>query len=403
MSESSAGIRTFAYRAQTFDGHPISGTIDAPDLSEAQRLLTNLRLRVVEVDQGDKPARPRPLRGDDFIAFNQQLAQLTAAGLPIEHGLRLIAEDTRSGRLAQTIHLVVAELERGVPLGEAFEKHRGNFPPLYGKIVSAGVRTNNLSAMLLNLGRHMDLVARLRGMLWRALSYPIVVLASLMLILIFLGIVIIPQFANLYQGFGVQLPGFTALLLSVSKYFPVLAIILLILIVMGPVVWQILRLIGYDRQAVDRLVLPMPLIGPVMERNLIARWCDAVRLGVFAGLDLPGAIDLAGEAIGSPVLRRDGEKLTAAIASGRKLDQAERTRVLPATVAAAMSLATENRDLPVMLGTLSEMYQQQAESRLSVIPAVLTPMLILVVGLVILMVILGLFLPFLTLIRVLTG
>jgi type II secretory pathway component PulF len=394
---------TFAYQAQTVEGTALSGTIDAVDLDQAGRLLANLRLRVIQIEPVRKPARAKPLSGEDFRAFNQQLSQLTAAGLPIEHGLKLIARDMRSGQLARTINEVVAELERGVPLGEAFDKHASRFPPLYGKLITAGVRTNNLSGMLLNLGRHMEMLNRLRGMIWRAISYPIMVILALGVVLLFLSFVVIPQFAQMYRGFGIQLPGATAVLIESSRWLPWVVIGVLAVVLLAPLLWQWVRLMGMEQAVTERVLLPMPLIGPVLQRNMIARWCDAVKLGVQSGMDLPAAIDLAGEAIGSSALRDDGRKLTSALAAGKPVEQAETTRVLPATVAAVMSLGSEQHDLPTMMGTLSDMYQQQAETRLVMIPGVLTPILIIIVAIILGFVIGGLFLPFVTLIRALTG
>jgi type IV pilus assembly protein PilC len=403
MTETTDVPITFAYQAQTLEGSAISGTIDAPDLDQASRQLASLRLRVIQIEPVRRPARGRPLKGDDFLAFNQQLTQLTSAGLPVEHGLKLIARDMRSGRLSRTIEDVVTELERGTPLGEAFEKHHNRFPPLYGKLVSAGVRTNNLSGMLLNLGRHMELLTRLRGMLWRALSYPAMVMAALGVVLIFLGLVVIPQFGDLYRGFGIALPRATAALMAAARWVPWVVIALLALIVLSPLIWQIIRLIGIDRHIVDHIGVPLPLVGPVLERNLIARWCDAVRLGVQAGMDLPGAIELAGDAVGSPRIRADGRRLVDALAAGQPLEHAQPTRLLPATVAAVISLGSQQHDLPTMLGTLSQMYQQQAETRLAMIPGVLTPILIIAISIIIGVVIAALFLPFLTLLRALMG
>ena len=404
MNQATELPTTFAYQAQTLDGAAISGTIDAPSLDHASRQLLGLRLRVIEIEPVGRPAaKAKALRGADFLAFNQQLTQLTAAGLPVEHGLKLIARDMRSGRLSRTIEEVVAELERGTPLGEAFEKFQQRFPPLYGKLVAAGVRTNNLSGMLLNLGRHMELVTRLRSMLWRALSYPAMVMAALGVVLIFLGFVVIPQFGSLYRGFGIQLPGATTALMAAARWVPWVIIILLALIVLSPLIWQIVRLMGIDRPIVDHLIIPLPLVGPVLERNLIARWCDAVRLGVQAGLDLPAAIDLAGDAVGSPTLREDGQKLSDALAKGQPLDQAQPTRLLPTTVTTVIALGSQQHDLPNMLGTLSQMYQQQAETRLAMIPGVLTPILIIFISIVIGVVVAALFIPFLSLLRALMG
>src|SRR5436305_728989 len=179
----------FSYQAQTDEGLRLSGTIDAGDAESAMERLQALRLRVVELSPA-APVRGKAIRGDAFLAFNQQLAQLTAAGLPVEQGLRLIAADVRSGRLARTIRQVAEELERGVPLA-----------------------------------------------------------------------------------------------------------------------WQVLRSTGREGGIVERLVMPLPLVGPVLRFALVARWCDAARLAVSAGLDLPAAIEMAADATGSKGLAEDGREM----------------------------------------------------------------------------------------------
>jgi type IV pilus assembly protein PilC len=392
----------FAYQAQTVDGLAVSGTIDAPNLDEAGRLLLTLRLRVLQIEPVRRPARAKPLRGDDFLAFNQQLTHLTSSGLPVEHGLRLIAQDMRSGRLGETVRQVAQELERGTPLGEAFEKHHTKFPPLYGKLVAAGVRTNNLPGMLMSLGRHVELIMRLRAMLWRAAAYPIMVMGGLILIVIFLGVFVLPKFEAIFQDFGTKLPAITMLLLSIPRMMPAMIAIAAVLFIGVPLLWIVFRMVGWDRAIVDYVVLPLPLIGSVVKRNMIARWCDAARLGVQSGLDLPAAIDLAGDAVGSPMLKRDGYELSAAVQAGETPDRVS-TRMLPATVAAAMTLTSDQHDLGSTLGTLSEMYQQQAETRLSMLPGLLTPLMIIIIAGVIGFVILGLFAPFITLIQNIAG
>ncbi|MDQ3440397.1 MAG: type II secretion system F family protein [Planctomycetota bacterium] len=395
---------SFAYEAQTEQGQPLSGTIDAPDAEHASNLLQSLRVRVLRIDPVGFAARSAPLRGEDFASFNQQLAHLTAAGLPVEHGLRLIAQDMRSGRLAETIRTVAGELERGTPMGEAFDRHREKFPPLYGRLVEAGVRSGNLSGMLLNLGRHLELVNRLRGMMWRATAYPLIVLVVLLVVLLFISGWIIPQFESLFADFGVRLPQVTQLLLGTSGWLPPLLIGFLAAIALVVLLWPILRLSGGDQVVVEALVLPAPLVGPVLRRNMIARWCDALRLGVDAGLDLPRAIGLANEAVGSRALRRDGETLITTLEQGRPLDEAAlRLRMIPATVSATIELGRGKAQLSETLAALSELYQQQAEVRLNLIPAILTPLMLIFTAVIIGLVVLGLFAPLISLIQAVSG
>jgi type IV pilus assembly protein PilC len=260
--------------------------------------------------------------------------------------------------------------------------------------------------MLLNLGRHMEMVYRLRAALWRAFAYPLSVLAALIGVMTFLGIFVIPQFQSLFKSFGVRLPPVTQFLLFAPVWIPYFAAFVLVCFIGLPILWQVLRWTNRDRAAADMLLLPLPLVGPILRRNLVARWCDAVRLGIGAGLDLPRAIDLAGDAIGSPTLRRDGQELIQALERGERIDsRLGATLLLPATVPAAIGFASNlpGHDLAATLETLSEMYQQQAEVRAGMIPALLTPLLVILVAIVIGFVILGLFFPLISLIRHMSG
>ena len=394
---------TFAYRAQSVDGQPLSGTIDAESADHARERLESLRLRVLDLQPAAASPAVRPLRGEDFLTFNQQLAHLTAAGLPLEHGLRLIAQDMRRGRVANTIRQIADELEKGVPLGQAFEKHSSQFPPAYGRLINAGVQTNNLSGMLLNLGEHLRTLSQLRAALWRALAYPLVVFVALCCVVAFLGGWVFPQFADVYRIWGTQLPWATQFLLDHGKAIAGLFLALAGLVVAALILARVLRMTGRQGWLRDAVGLRLPLVGPVIGRSLVSRWCDAVRLGVIGGMDLPRAMLTAADAVGSERLRRDAERMAAKLEAGQAITAGESFDVLPATVPAAIDLSGAHGGLPQTLGTLSQMYQQQAQTRVGLIPAVLTPLLLTLLTGVIGFIILAMFLPFVNLLGALTG
>lgn len=394
---------SFSFEAQTVDGQSVSGTIDAPDADQATRRLQSLRLRVLQVASAS-PRRRAALGRTDFFAFNQQLAQLTQAGIPIERGLRLVAQDMRTSRLRNTVNEVAAELERGTPLAEAFDHHRAKFPPLYSRLIDAGVRSGNLPGVLLNLGRHLELVTRLRGALWRAVSYPFAVAIGLLIVLMFLSVSVIPQFEKIFREFGMELPGITRWLLTFPQWMPYVAGALLAVIMLPVLFWPLLRMSGKDQFVLEHALFPLPMIGGVLKRSTIARWCDALALGVDAGLDLPASLDLAGDAVASPKLQRDGRMVSSALQKGEPLDRAgEHTTLLPATVLAGIELASQNHDLAATLETMGRMYRQQAEVRISSIPTLLMPLLLMIVALFIGMVVLALFAPLVSLLQAITG
>ncbi|HZZ43173.1 MAG TPA: type II secretion system F family protein [Tepidisphaeraceae bacterium] len=390
---------SFSYEAQTPDERPITGTIEAPDLPAATQRLEQLKLRVLQLKPSPKPPSPRPIRGDDFLAFNRQLAQLTSAGLPIEFGLRLIARDMRTGRLSSTINAVAADLESGLPLDQAFARHSSNFPPLYGQLLQAGAKSNNLPGMLLNLGQHLEMVQRLHALLWRACSYPLMVLIGLVAVIAFLAAFVFPQFASMFHDTKIPLPWITGLILTISTPVAIASVALLVLALLFAIAWRFIRPTSLGHRLVDTIGLHLPLIGGVLRWNLVARYCDALRLAVSAGLDLPTSLSLAEQAVSSPALSRDSAELRRMIESGQTLTGAFsiRLRVLPSTVPAAIGLASERYDLPSTLGNLSEMYQRQAELRMGSIPTILAPLILILVALFIGVVVLSIIAPLIAL------
>jgi type II secretory pathway component PulF len=392
----------FSYEAQTDEGERLAGTLEASTQQSAIDRLGTMGLRAIQVQVVRAVVAGRALTGNDFAIFNQQLAQLTGAGLPVETGLRLLATDLRRGRLLRTIQQLAAELEKGTPLDRAIEQFAGQFPPLYGRLVKAGIGSGNLSAVLLNLGRHLELVRRLRAVLWRSVSYPAVVLLAVGLLLVFLGMVVLPQLEAVCADFHMELPAVTQALFAAGRVAPYLLVLILMLSIGLPLLSIVLRTLGMGQSFVERVKLSMPLTGPVLRANLLARWCDAARIGVEAGLDLPGSIALAGDAMRSPALLADGDLLTQTLAHGKPLTAA-RTRCIPATLTAAVELAAGHNDPATTLRSLSDLYERQAELRMNAIPTILTPLLLLLISAIIGFVILGLIMPLLQIINLFSG
>ncbi len=346
--------------------------------------------------------RVRPLGPEDFQAFNQQLAQLATAGLPLEQGLRLIAEDVYRGRQAEAIGRVASDLEAGRPLGEAFDRQRRLFPPLYGRLIDAGVKAGDLPGMLLSLGRHMDWIGRLRAAAWRAAAYPLMLMVGLALVLAFMIGVVLPNLAfafdlgysywrhpnsNPTDGARLILQGCT--IVAAALLVAVFIILLL------TAAWAIGRRLGWGRRWSERAALALPLVGPAIRWSLVARWCDAVHLGLRAGMDLPAAIELAAQTIDSPALGRESRRLIEAVNGGRPLASAGRLKALPAMTGATMDAASEAGNLPEAVESLCLLARQQAEMRLASLPAVLSPLLIMVVGAAIVVAIFIVLLPIL--------
>jgi type II secretory pathway component PulF len=405
MTDQPQSFASFAYRAQMPDRQAISGTIDAANAADAHRRLQALHLQTIELEPAPRPPRAKPLGSDDFLAFNQQLAQLTRAALPVEQGLRLIAQEMRGSAMKRTIDQVAAELEGGKTLPEAIDAHREQFPPLYSRLIDAGVRAGNLPGILLNLSRHLSLVRRMQAMLWQTLTYPLIVIGILFGVVMFIFLALFPRLDDIFRDFHAELPTLTVVILAISRALsdPRLWIAMAAIIVLAILIWIFLRITGRLRTVRETVLLPLPLVGAVLRRNLIARWCDAVALGVEAGMDLPGAIDLASDAIASRIIRADGDVLVGAISAGRTIGSIGGLRIIPPTALSAMDAASGRGDLAPTLRMLSQIYQEQAELRLGSIQGILMPVVLLILGLVVGLVMFAVLLPMISLIEAISG
>jgi type IV pilus assembly protein PilC len=256
-------------------------------------------------------------------------------------------------------------------------------------------------------------------MLWQTMSYPVIVLLIFFGMLYLILVELIPKWEPLLAGFSgmkfwvktggtystreMQMPIFTRALFEVSNLVASWpgGILLAVIAAAAVGAWALLRIADGDGGFAERFWLHMPLVGTVVRRNLISRWCHATALAVEAGMDLSAAIKLADDATASPVLRADGASLISALAAGQPLSASSAGKILPATVVTAMDTSAGRGDLAITLRALSQMYQQQAELRIGAVQSILTPVLLLIVGVVVGGLMIAMFAPLLTVLNML--
>jgi type IV pilus assembly protein PilC len=414
----------FEYAATTVGGRRVEGSIMAPSIDEARQQLREMSLDPIERIEPIAGTRPiKSLGTADFVAFNDQLIQLSRAGMPIETGMRVVADDLRSGRLKSAVDAVVRELDAGQTLARAIDNHRGAFPSLYADVIDAGVKSNNLPGLLSGMSRHAVMTRELKWNLIRSVAYPAAVLVGLAVVALFLGKYVFPILIDLFESFRLEtniraafvskLWGRSRPLVSSSAMLqagmiagtvlPWVVGSAIVAVVGSVMAWPVLRKSGLDRTLIDRVFMRVPLVGPVLRFGFMSRWCDVARLGVDAGMDLPAAMRLAAGAIGSPRLSADSDKLISSVESGRGLDGVTDLDLMPATVPTLIDISTRTGGLSSSLGSLSRLYLDHANARSAAIPVVLLPLLVILVGAAILAFLAAILGPLLALIEGISG
>ena len=388
-------VEEYEYRAERFNGVAARGTIVAASLDDAQRQLAEMSLRVYELASIAVPKSPTRLGVADLQTFNEFLMQISSAGVPVERGLALLSNELRSPSLRAAIDRLVRDLEAGEPIERAIGTNRDSFPPLYGQLIDAGIQTANLTAVLQQFGRHMDDMSELRDSLWRACAYPALVFFALLVLLSFLGYWLLPgYFASLqsmkfkvidlrtFQSVSVptQIPWAAVLILYLGRLAPVLIGLYVLLGLAISLAVRAVRTGRGGRRWIDRVILPMPIVGSAVRDSYVASWLDVMSIGVSAGLDLPRAIRLADSAVALPSLTADGEAICGQIEHGREAAEAP-ISILPLTVPLAVDIAQANTHLPRSFASLAQQYREQARRQIRQIPGRVMPALLVTIGL----------------------
>ena len=389
----------FEYDALTPEGKVMTGTIESPTGDEAASQLAAMGLNVQALRQSRGTPKTRIGRAE-FLLFNQQLASITRSGLPLERGLRELAADVESPRMRKLLTEIAGELEAGATIDQVFEKRKDCVPPLYGKVLQAGLKSGRLSEMLGSLNRHLEMAGQTRRILFEALTYPTVVLLLAAMVLTFLFQVLMPRFDALYDAMRSSTHFASGDMFLISRQMAQFWLVIGLAIAAGVAAMVVMSRLRATRHAYERIMLRLPLLGRIYHLSLLSRLADAMATLVSSGSDMPSCLRLGAAATGSELFKRQCETVATGIEGGRDLLTAsESCGRIPGMFFYSMQQGAQRNELQDNLLGLSEMYARQAISSQSKLQAVLLPSVLIVVGAIVGSSIYSLFSPIINMIR----
>ncbi len=394
----------FEYDALTSSGRLMKGTVEAASWQQAQTMLDDMKLSVNQLQRA-KEQKPKTAVGrSEFLLFNQQLASITKSGIPLERALRELSDDIGSKSMRKLITSIADELEAGVSIDTAIEQREKQFPPLYGKILKAGVQTGRLSEMLTSMNRHLETQTRTRRIIFEALCYPAVVLILAVVIVSSLFVTIVPAFAEVLTdlGDGATLPALTLWILNISENIVSIWISLAAFIAVIVMSLAFLSASPASRRFKESLVMNIPVIGRLYHAGVLARLSDAMALLVSSGCDMPACLTLGAHASGSERTTLECDMLAKGIAEGAGIMETGcNTFMIPKLFLYSVQLGSQRNELQDNLYSLSEMYTEQTKCLQGRLEAVLEPVLIIFLGLTIGTIVIAMFLPMVKMMEVL--
>jgi type IV pilus assembly protein PilC len=392
----------FVARVGTPEGRVVEETHAAQDEASLRRELEKRGLHIFELRRRGL-GRGLALSGisgrrrvdvQRFLAFNQELAALLKAGLPLLQSLDLMV-----GRMApDTFRSVLSEVRErvrtGQDLSEAFGAHRELFPRLYPSILKAGERSGELELVLRRFIRYQKLVLEARKRVVSALVYPaVLVTVSLVMILIML-IFVVPKFELFFEGSGAELPLLTRTMLAVGTTLESNGLWLAVALLGGGIFFWRWRETPAGALALDRLRLRLPFLGPVLHRFALSEFCRSLATLLAGGMPLVPSLEIAVSAVGNAQIREQLEPTIQKVREGEPFHQSlEQSGVFTDLAIDMVQVGEATGGLDEMLANVSDFFDDQVETRMQRLLTLVEPAMLVFMGIVVALILISLYLP----------
>jgi len=405
----------FAYKGRDATGKAVSGILEGSDPNGVAGALvgqgiTPLQIKPTAAKAGDgggfdlKRLFEEKITSGDISLFTRQLYTLLKAGVPIMRALMGLQESSQKRSMRTMIQDVRNSLDSGRELSLSFARHTKVFSPFYVAMVKVGELSGQLEEIFLRLYHHLEFEGFMRQQVKSALRYPSFVVVAMVAAVVIVNIFVIPAFAKVFQGFGAELPLMTRVLLNFSNFM---------------VAWWWLMLGGAGaavftfnswtatiagRLAWDRLKLKLPIAGKIVQKATLARLSGSMALALRSGVPVVQAMAVVAQTVDNDFIARKVDGMRDNIERGESvLRSAIHAGVFTPVVLQMIAVGEESGALDDMMQEVSDMYQREVEYELKTLSAQIEPLLIAFLGVLVLILALGIFLPIWDLGKVATG
>ncbi len=393
----------FAYRGLTSAGRNVQGVVDADSAKGARARLrrdgifpTDVAEQQVEPSSGGGLALRRGPRMTpaELALVSRQMSTLLGAGVPVVEALAAIGEQSDRPVVTQVLSHVRDQVTQGTPLADALAEYPTVFPELYVGMVRAGEAAGALDLVLERLATYTEAQTRLTSKVRNALAYPVLMTVVSTGIVAFLLGFVVPRVTRIFADQKQTLPFLTRLLLGISETIAS-SWWLIALVLAGLVAWLLAaRRRPAWRLWFDRKLLTLPVIGPIVTRIAVARFARTLATLLGNGIPLLSALEVASGVAGNSALAQAIDDARSAIREGQSIAAPlKQSGLVPPLVTHMIAVGERSGELEAMLGKVADGYEQEVESTLGTLTAILEPITIVVMGGVVLFIVLAILLP----------
>ena len=395
-------MATFAFKALDLAGAPSKGEIEANDKQSVASQLRSRGLIVVDIEErtpanaGDILARFKKIKPDDLVIATRQLSTMVQSGMSLLRALYVIEEQTENEKLRDVWIEVRKDVEAGVALSDALQRHPEVFNELYVAMVQAGETGGILDQTLVRVADQLEKDAALRRQIKAAMVYPSLIGGFAFVVLFALVTFLVPVFEKIFDDFGGELPAITKFTVWLSHMFTQRWYVMFAVIFAVVWVFRFWKRSERGRVQWDRLKLKFPMkIGDIVQKVALARFTRTFSGLIAAGVPMLEAIDITGKTSGNRVIEMAMEDVRESVKRGGSLTQ-PMTRVpeaFPVMVTQMIGVGEETGALDAMMSKIADFYESEVEASVKALTSILEPVMIVVVGAIVGFIVISMYLP----------
>jgi type IV pilus assembly protein PilC len=390
----------FRCRLGTPTGEVIEGVYVAESEARLRRDLEDKGLYILGIRQAGlawsamRMPRRRRVSQADFLVFNQELATLLHAGMPLVQSLDILRRRVESPVFRAVLDDVHERVRAGSSLSEAFEAQGDLFPGVYHASLTAGEKSGSLEQVIRRYVAYVRVVAGVRRRTLSALIYPAILVALSLIVVSIILFRVVPEFAGFYSQFGKELPFVTRSIVRFSQFvvrwFP---LILGIAAGLAAAVWAWIRRPGQGAK-LDRLLLGLPFLGATMRRFATSQAARTLATLLGGGIPLVNALGVTAKSIGNQYLARELGVVEQQVREGRALSASMADRgAFPDVAIKMVEVGESTGALQDMLNSVADFFDEENETKLGRFVTMIEPALLIVMGLVVAGLLLALYMP----------
>ena len=394
---------TFAYTALDAAGARRTGSVEAENrdaavahLAAEGRFVLDIRetAHAATTSASQTSGRRKAPSRQDLSLFTRRMADLSAAGLPLDRVLQVVAEQSESLTLRDVALDALTDVRSGVPVSQALAKYPKFFPVVFTQTLRAGEASGQFGEVAGRLAEFQEMEVARRSQIVSALVYPAILALTAVFVIIFLLTFVVPRLSGIFADMGNDLPITTKILLASTDLLTknwVLVVGTILGVVIGLRLWFSTPAGAETR---DRFLLRAPVIGPVITKATISRFARVLGTLVFGGVQILEALEIAGLSAGNRVFHRSALEVEEEVRAGRPIADAMRDAgTFPPVLTHMVAIGEETGDLPKMLGRVSDSLDFEVDTGMRRLVSFVEPVIVLSMGVIVGFVVLSVLLP----------